>query len=326
MPTKPDGISRLAAVCLLAVSLAGCGGDSGAEYQFDPADPVYPKFSGEKAYEQVEKLVAFGPRPAGSAAIEESRLHIEQLLAKSGWQTLRQAFDDEIPNGLTVNFVNVRARFGDADDTTLWDQPRAILVGSHIDTKRFSDFEFVGANDSGSSTGALLEIARVAAEKPEFAKQLELVFFDGEEAFKAFEDEVDGIYGSRYYAKTHIRRLPQNLRPKSVVILDMIGEKDLTIRIPSDTPPRLAEALFAASEELGHRKYFGFWRTKIIDDHVPFALEGIDAIDIIDFDFRAWHTSRDTLDQIDPKSLEIVGQTTLLFIEKHLLGDGAKDS
>lgn len=309
---------RLFLIAAISI-LASCGGDDGPDYKFDPSTAVHAKFSGENAFAHVEKLVAFGPRPAGSPALERSRVYIEEQLQALGWHTIRQSFEAKIPNGAMITFVNVRARFGDIDNTAFWDLPRPILVGSHYDTKFFEHIRFVGANDSGSSTGALIEIARVTAENPDLARQLELVFFDGEEAFENFSD-TDGLYGSKHYARKRVRRLDERLRPKTVVILDMIGEKDLTIRVPSDTPKHLTEKLFAAADELGYREYFGLWGSKITDDHVPFMHEGIDAIDIIDFDFGAWHTSRDKLDQVSAESLEISGQTALLFIEKYLLG------
>ncbi|MFT5466508.1 MAG: glutaminyl-peptide cyclotransferase [Verrucomicrobiales bacterium] len=315
MSTKPFQI----AIVLALASCGGGGGDSGPDYKYDSATAVHQNFSGEKAFAHVEKLVDFGPRPAGSPAIERSRVYLEEQLAALGWHTLRQGFPAEIPNGATVDFVNLRARFGDADNTTFWDQPRAILIGSHYDTKRIDHIKFVGANDGGSSTGALLEIARIAAANPELAGHLELVFFDGEEAVVRFSP-TDGLYGSKHYARKRVRRQSESQRPKTVVILDMIGDEDLLVRVPSDTPKHLTEKLFAAAEELGTRKHFGIWGSKITDDHVPFQDEGIDAIDLIDFDFRAWHTSRDRMDQISAESLKISGQTAMLFVEKYLLG------
>ncbi|MEM7012976.1 MAG: M28 family peptidase, partial [Verrucomicrobiota bacterium] len=175
-----NAAAKSLAVILLAILLAACDEDDSAQYQFDPAAAVHPGFSGDRAYEHVQKLVDFGPRPAGSNALENSRVYIEEQLKELGWVVIRQSFTDKAPNGASIDFVNLRARFGNADDVTFWDQKRAILLGSHYDTKRYTDFEFVGANDGGSSTGVLIEIARVAKTKPEFAKQIELVFFDGE--------------------------------------------------------------------------------------------------------------------------------------------------
>ncbi len=131
--------------------------------------------------------------------------------------------------------------------------------------------------------------------------------------------ETDGLYGSRYYVRNLIRRQPLYKRPKAFVLLDMVGELDLTIGLPSDTPPLLAKTLFQAARDLGYQRHFSMWGNQIIDDHVPFQNEGMDVINLIDMDFSAWHTPRDTMDQIGAESLAISGKVTLLFVEKYML-------
>lgn len=304
-------------VCVLIVLLLGSCNSDDPNYKPDPSDPLHAKVSGARAYAHVEAMVAMGPRPSGSQAIERNRVFLEAELNSVGWETQRQDFEAETPIG-PIKFSNIRARFiGSKDPAKLWNRRAYILVGSHYDTKRYTNIRFVGANDAGSSTGLLLEMARAAASRPEFAEHLELIFFDGEEAFENF-DEKDGLYGSRHYARKLVRRLDDQLRPQYVVILDMVGEKKLSITLPADTPKFLADTLREAADELGTRRYFGVWPTSITDDHIPFRDEGIAAIDIIDFDFKAWHTAKDTMDQVSAESLEIVGQTSMLFLEKLL--------
>ncbi|RFC41886.1 MAG: Zn-dependent amino- or carboxypeptidase, M28 family [Verrucomicrobia bacterium] len=225
---------------------------------------------------------------------------------------MRQGFTEATPLR-PVEFVNLRARFGTGD----FGPPVRVLIGSHYDTKIFPSIRFVGANDGGSSSGALLEMARVLALRPGLAKSVELVFFDGEEAVQDYT-ATDGLYGSRYYAREITRRQRPSSRPQAVVILDMIGDPDLKVQIPSDTPRQLAEGLFAAAKEAGTSAHFGWMATPITDDHAPFQREGVPAIDLIDLDFAPWHTSRDTMEQVNADSLEIVGRTALLFVERHL--------
>src|SRR5262245_33223435 len=156
---------------------------------------IWEDFSGEKALAHVQRLVDFGPHPAGSGAIEKARDYIEEQLRHSGWQVTRQAFTDDTPRG-KVHFVNLIARFsGDGNAASL-----SFLLSSHYDTKLFDAIRFVGANDGGSSTGLLLELARVIGQRPSLARKIELAFFDGEEAYENFS-ETDGLYGSRYFAK-----------------------------------------------------------------------------------------------------------------------------
>src|SRR5438874_9822228 len=151
---------------------------------------IWQEISGEKALAHVQQLVDLGPRPSGSEAIEKSRHYIEDQLHRSGWQVKRQAFTDDTPRG-KVPFVNLIAQFhGQGNAAPLF------LLCSHYDTKTFDTIKFVGANDAGSSTGLLLELARVMGQHPNLAGKIELVFFDGEEAYDHFS-ETDGLYGSR---------------------------------------------------------------------------------------------------------------------------------
>lgn len=305
-------------VCGLAVCfVCGCTPPYGT-FRYDPAQATHRQFSEERAYQHVVAQVEFGPRPPGSQALRKTADYLEQQLRQSGWTIQRQEFADQTPLGST-RFCNLRARFagGSNPDAGLWQRPVTVLVGSHYDTKYFRDVIFTGANDGASSTGILLEMARVLAAQPALARLLELVFFDGEEAFETFS-ETDGLYGSRHYVKSVVQAPGSRLRPKAVVILDLLGDKAFNVQVPSDTPAHLRSALFAAARELGHTHLFGVSRNPITDDHSPFQAAGIPAIDIIDLDYGAWHTSRDTLNQISKESLGISGKTALLLIEKYL--------
>src|SRR5437016_12464198 len=157
--------------------------------------PVWENFSGEKAFAHVQHLVGLGPRPAGSEALEKSRLYIIEQLKSAGWNVSRSEFSDQTPRG-KMTFVNLIASFG----TRKNNEPARFLLCSHYDTKTFETIRFVGANDGGSSTGLLIEMARVLAMSPALAAKSELVFVDGEEAFENFTD-TDGLYGRRDFAQ-----------------------------------------------------------------------------------------------------------------------------
>ncbi|HYJ05996.1 MAG TPA: M28 family peptidase, partial [Chthoniobacterales bacterium] len=154
---------------------------------------IWEDFSGEKALVHVQAMVDFGPRPAGSEAIEKTRAYLTRQLELFGWKVERQGFADETPRG-KVEFVNLIATFGGKESAP------SFLLCSHFDTKTFDNVQFVGANDGGSNTGVLLEMARVLAGLPDLARKVQLVFFDGEEAYVSFTD-TDGLFGSRYFAK-----------------------------------------------------------------------------------------------------------------------------
>lgn len=278
-----------------------------------PAPPaeIWKEFSGEKAFAHTRHLVELGPRPAGSDALEKTREYIVQTLEGIGWKVERQKFDDATPRG-TMTFVNLIARFGDAKPGSL----QQAIVASHYDTKSFSTIRFVGASDGGSSTGALLELARVLALDPGFARRVELVFFDGEEAFVQFT-ATDGLYGSRFYAKT-LRETKRNAQFKLGILWDMIGDKNLTITLSPDSPPQLARGILDAATALGLRDVFSYHDRDIYDDQVPLNAVNIPTIDLIDFNYPPWHTADDTLDKLSPESLQKVGEVTLFFLRKQL--------
>jgi hypothetical protein len=267
---------------------------------------IWEDFSGEKALAHVQRLVDLGPHPAGSEAIEKARNYIEEQLRHSGWQVMRQAFTDGTPRG-KIHFVNLIARFPGA---TKEGSP-SFLFGSHYDTKLFDTIRFVGANDGGSSTGLLLELARVLGQHPSVARNVELVFFDGEEAIENFS-ETDGLYGSRYFARELQRDGAKQFH--GGILFDMVGDRSLGITFPADTPAAVARDVFVAAEALKLRKYFSYLDRDLIDDHVPLNTIGIPMIDIIDFDYTWWHTADDTMDKISAQSLQVVGSVGLYYL------------
>jgi len=272
---------------------------------------IWEEFSGEKAFAHVQRLVDFGPRPAGSTAIEKSRDYIEDQLRRSGWQVTRQAFSDDTPRG-KIHFVNLIAQFSARGKAA----SPSFLLCSHYDTKMFDTIRFVGANDGGSSTGLLLELARVIGQHPNLARKIELVFFDGEEAVEQFS-QADGLYGSRYFARQLQGAGAKQFR--GGLLFDMVGDRSLGITLPADSPAEMARDIFAAAEALKLRSYFTYLGRELIDDHAPLNAIGIPTLDIIDFDFPWWHTADDTMDKISAQSLQTVGSVALYYLSQFAL-------
>ena len=291
------------ALLRLVVTLTICAASSRAAER-----KIWEEFSGEKALLHVQHLVDLGPHPVGSDAIEKAREYIEAQLRHSGWQVTRQGFTEETPRG-KVRFVNLIARFsGDGNAAA-----PSFLLCSHYDTKLFDAIRFVGANDGGSSTGLLLELARVIGGRPNMARKIELVFFDGEEAYENFS-ETDGLYGSRYFAKQLEAGGAKQFR--GGMLFDMIGDRSLDITLPADSPPAMVRDVFAAAEALKLRNYFSYLDRGLIDDHAPLNAIRIPTIDIIDFDYTWWHTADDTLDKISAQSLQITGSVALYYLSE----------
>jgi hypothetical protein len=314
---QPDAEHPVAISVIQGKSGSGSGGSQPAVPA--PAE-IWKEFSADKAFAETRKQVELGPRPAGSPELEKARGLIEESLRASGWDVERQKFTTETPHG-NVEFVNIIGRFSSGAHPAPRDTQRAIVC-SHYDTKKFSTIRFVGADDGASSTGALLELARVLAMDPAMAAQIELVFFDGEEAFVQFTPpgdlHPDGLFGSTYYAHS----LAEGGRAKQfkfAILWDMIGNPDLTITLPPDSPPELAHGILGAAKTLGFDKNFGYFSRDILDDHEELMrLARIPAIDLIDFNYLYWHTADDTLDHISADSLQKVGEVTLYYLRSVL--------
>ena len=318
-----------AALAVALVACAGCSPKKIADTKGDAltAGEIPPRlweqFSGENALAEVRRQVDIGPRPSGTAALARARNLIAESLKKSGWEVERQEFEHApVPDQGALHFTNLIARFSpDGSHPAPRDTQRAIL-GSHYDTKRMDSVRFVGANDGGSSTGALLELARVLAKAPALASRVELVFFDGEEAVLQFgpaETGPDGLVGSRHYAQV-LRDTKRAAQFRFGIVWDMIGDADLTVTLPRDTPAALASGLLAGADALSVRRNFGFSAGDIMDDHTPLhVIARIPSMDIIDFDYPPWHTSADTLDKLSAASLQTIGRVTLWLLAKELV-------
>ncbi|MGE0394154.1 MAG: M28 family peptidase [Vicinamibacterales bacterium] len=304
-------------VLLLSLLLAGAGGSAtsaGGRQTPKPATaPAAARtFDSGRAWEHLRRQVAFGPRPAGSAALAETRRYLLDQLKGMGIAASEQAFDADTPLG-PIRMVNVVATIPGL-------RRERIALGSHYDTKLFREFRFVGANDGASSTAALLEIGRVLKGRAN-PFTIELLFFDGEEAVIEWQG-TDNTYGSRYYVQA-AQKAGTLGSLRAFVLLDMIGDRHLNIRRESTSTPWLTDLIWAAAKRLGHGAAFSNKSFSIGgDDHYPFLAAGIPAVDVIDFDYPAWHTRDDTLDAVSARSLQITGDVmleALPAIEKRLL-------
>ncbi len=286
--------------------VASCGAEHHTATD-DSSAKMLEEFSGDNALRHVQQLVEYGPRPPGTPALEKSRVYIAQQLESAGWRVTRQAFEDSTPRG-TVSFVNLIGTFPAGEPKP----SPSFLLCSHYDTKIFDSARFVGANDGGSSNGVLLEIARVLAQRRAIAARVQLVFFDGEEAYVSFT-KTDGLYGSRYFAK-QLAVSNAARRFRGGIVFDMVGDRSLTVTLPPDSPAGMAQGIFEAADALKVRNHFTYATGGILDDHTPLNEIGIPTIDLIDFDYPPWHTPEDTMDKLSAESLRIVGAVALRYL------------
>jgi glutaminyl-peptide cyclotransferase len=266
-------------------------------------------FSGLSALEFTRKAVAFGQRPPGSVANQKLQAYIESQLKPLHCQTSFDAFTAQTPAG-AVSMRSIIAKFPGQSG-------RAIVITGHFDTKPMPGRVFVGANDGGASTGFLLELARVV-NSMSHADDIYLVFFDGEEAFGEWSD-ANGIYGSRHLAdKWSSDGMLAHI--KALINVDMIGDKDLGILEDTNSSRSLLRLVWQTANDLGYGKYFLDSATPMEDDHMPFVRKGVNALDLIDFDYGPnnvyWHDEKDTMDKISAHSLEVVGNVVVAVLRK----------
>jgi glutaminyl-peptide cyclotransferase len=259
------------------------------------------KFESGRAWEHLRQLVAIGPRPSGSPAIELTRKYIKEQLAASGLAATEQTWDDQTPLD-KVRMVNLVVTIPGA-------RKERIVFAGHYDTKLYRQFRFVGASDGGSSAAFLLELGRVlkARKNP---LTIELLFLDGEEARLPDWHGTDNTYGSRHYVEV-AKRDGSLATLKALVLIDMIGDRDLDIRRDTNSTPWLTNAIWEAAKRQNLDDYFLADSTRIEDDHLPFLAAGVPSVDIIDLDYEAWHTAKDTLDAVSARSLQVVGDVVL---------------
>jgi glutaminyl-peptide cyclotransferase len=257
-------------------------------------------FDSGRAFEHVRQLVAIGPRPAGSPGIEAARRYIRAQMTAIGLSTTEQAFEAQTPVG-PLEMINLSVVVPGA-------RPERLVIGGHYDTKLFRRFRFVGANDGGSSAALLLELARVLKDRRN-PFTIELVFFDGEEAVLEWTG-TDHTYGSRQYVETARGSATLNTIG-AMLLVDMVGDRNLNIRRESNSTRWLTDIIWAAAGRLGHGDVFLDEPLAVEDDHVPFLAAGVPAVDIIDLDYPAWHTADDTLDNVSARSLQTVGDVLL---------------
>jgi Zn-dependent M28 family amino/carboxypeptidase len=258
------------------------------------------KFNGERAYKDLAYQVSLGPRYPNSQGNYHAIKWISEILIGEGWTvTLQKSIS------LGVPFNNIIAKKGNGDPL--------IIIGAHFDTRRFADNDpdpqkhtraVPGANDGASGVAILLELARIIPEN--LGKEVWLVFFDAED--NGGIDGLDWALGSQYF----VENLQRN--PGAVVILDMVGDKNLNIFIERSSDQELVAEIWGVAEELGHVEFINQPKYHLIDDHTAFLLEGISAVDIIDFDYPYWHTVEDTLDKVSSSSLQIVGETIFTWL------------
>jgi glutaminyl-peptide cyclotransferase len=331
---KPNAARMGVLSVLIAASLMACGSGpakSGATPQTAVVDATVANaasqssgaadalpadktggFDGARAYDYTSKIVAFGPRPVNSDALHKTQDYIRTELKANGCTSDEDDFNAATPIG-SMPMKNIIAKIpGTSNDI--------ILLLTHYDTLRLDNF--VGAVDGGSSTGLMLEMARILCAKKQ-PLGVWIAFLDGEEAQVVVDGQAqwtdaDSVYGSRELAARMALSGDLN-RVKAVILADMVGPKDLKIRRDSNSTGWLVNLVWSKAASFGYQDIFIPVESPVEDDHQPFLRRHVAAVDIIDLtdyiNAGYWHTPQDTMDKVSARSLGIVGHVILATLD-----------
>jgi hypothetical protein len=284
-------------------------------------------FDQARAWRDLEFIVGLGPRPAGSDNAASLRRYLTGELQGIGLGVREHAFEAKTPVGVKsmVNLITeIKGARGDV-----------ILLTNHYDTKQFDKFTFVGANDGGSTTAWMLEMARALKPRAGRGYTLWLAWLDGEESFGRWSAD-NSLYGSRALV-AHLKEKGELSRIRAVINVDMIGDAYLCILRDPDAPAWLLNPVWDTARRFGYTRHFGMAARQVDDDHIPFREAGVPALEIIDFSYGGslvqhalnWHTEQDTLDKVRAESLKAVGDViyhSLTVIEAQLDKQGKRST
>jgi len=273
-----------------------------------------PSFDGDRAMQYVKDIVKFGPRPLDSANHKNVEDYIDARL--KGDDVEDDRFTADTPVG-RFPVHNIIAKYPGTKDGI-------IVVASHYDTNYpLRGTSYVGANDGGSSSGLLLELANQLRSKKRDGYSVWLVWDDAEEAMKpdgsgGLPEEMpfmdDSLYGithvaEKWQADGTLKKI------KAFLLADMIGDADLNVDRDLNSTPWLESVVYESAKRLGYQSHFFGRDNQVSDDHLPFMKRGVACADLIDFMYGYnnvfWHTPQDTVDKLSPKSLQIVGSVIL---------------
>ncbi len=329
--------------CVLLLSVAiGCSKqsetpstDSTSKSSTQKLPPIMPKtaphFDGTAALAEVVDQVKFGPRVPNSKAHEDVLNYIQKELAKYTTAVKLQPFTEQGYDGATLNLTNVIASF----NPTATDR---IIILTHWDSRPWADEDkdstkrnspVPAANDAGSGTAVMLELAKAMKDDPP-PIGVDLLFDDGEDYGKPSIDDLNKYFlGAKYFIKTK----PADYNPRFAILLDMVGDKNAEFKPEGNSmhsAQQFTTEIWKAAQDLGLTTFKQAAGGTIEDDHLPFLQAGIPAVDIIDGDLvgartqdpnrKYWHTTHDLPNNLSAATLDEVGRLLLYLIYERLPG------
>jgi hypothetical protein len=274
------------------------------------------EFDGQAAFGYIEKQIGYGPRIPGTKAHEAMGNWLDSLLRQRADTVLVQSWKHVTVKGATLPLRNFVARFNPSAE-------KRILFLAHWDSRPVADSPLsrdstkpvLGANDGGSGVALLLGVADVLKRSPP-AVGVDLLFVDGEDYGDFTKAPADVLIGSRYYGAHQVT----GPKPLYAVLFDLVADKDLQVYQEGNSlvgAPEVVELVWDTAKDLGYGGYFiASPRHTLIDDHLELQKAGIRAIDVVDFDYPAWHTQYDTIDKVSPASLQVVGDVAMALVRR----------
>jgi glutaminyl-peptide cyclotransferase len=320
------------------VTLTGCDPKTDQQHPHDtidtpkptaiPSKPV-PSFDENRAYKDVEKQVAFGPRVSRSEAHKKALAFFEEELKAAGGSVSIQNFTAAGYNNEQLELANVLASF----NPTATDR---ILLVAHWDSRPRGDSDpdssqhkkpIPAANDGGSGVGVLLEIARQMKDNPP-PIGVDILLTDGEDYGISDVDEMDKYFlGAKHFAQNR----PQGYYPRMGILLDLVGDPKAVFKKEAysmQAAPTVVNLVWNTAKELNLSRFSQEEGGGISDDHLPLIQAGMRVIDIIDMDLvghqspdparKYWHTHNDTMKNISAATLKEVGTLLLTLIYDRL--------
>jgi|SRR5215467_13462057 len=272
-----------------------------------PAPEATGGFDGKRAYALVAKQVGFGPHPSGSPAIAQLQDFLQSELKSYGCAIETDNFSADTPAG-RLPMKNILVKIPG-------EKPGVILLATHYDSKRLPNF--VGADDGGSSTAVMLEIARILC-KQHGKYPVWIAFFDGEEAVNRDWQDPDNRYGSRQMA-AKLAGSGDLKKIRALLLADLVGSHGLRFRRESGSTPWVTDIVWNTAARLGYSAVFLTDQAPMMDDHQSFLDRGVPSTDVIRCctdEIPYWHTPEDTLDKISAKSLAITGHVFLESVKQ----------
>lgn len=282
-----------------------------------------PHFDAPRALRLIRKQLSFGSRTIGRPGHDSARRFLDKELRRYADRVILQNF--RFQGFDLTNIIGWICARGNSQQEGTTDTPSGgpcagtkppILLAAHWDTHPFASRDanrsrrrlpVPGANDGGSGTAILLELARGMREiRP--PRDVLIVLLDGEDY---------GIGGEWFIGSKHFARIWKEPRPAFGILLDMVGDRNLNIHVEgysAQKAPEVVRRIWDAARRVGARSFKPDVKHFVLDDHIPLNDAGIPTADVIDFDYPPWHTSQDTLDKVSGRSLEEVARVVIEVI------------